>query len=143
MGKKLLTPSNLKSVRFELSGLDDYLKKVQAAGRNIEEAVAEAIAASPSPIRADIQAWAEKHKLTGTMLEGVDVSDVQQEGNFIFVEVGINDDKSKGAWHAVFTEYGTPTQPADPGIRQAFENNKGIVKKIQKSILAKAGVPIE
>lgn len=143
MAKNWSTPSNLKSVRLEITGLEEYLQHVQAAGQNIEEAVSKAVAAGALPIYGDIQEWAERHKLTGTMLEGVDMSAVQRDGNRFFVEVGINEEKSKGSWHAVFVEYGTPTQPADPGIRTAFARNKSLVKKIQRGVLVKAGVPVD
>jgi len=139
----LLTPSNLKSVRFDLKGLDEYLKKVEASGRNVEEAVKKAITESGKPIYEDIKAWAEKHKLTGATLEGVKMSPVKQDGNYIYIEIGIDTTESKNAWHAVFVEYGTPTQPADPGIRTAFSGNKNKVKKIQKEVLTKEGMPIE
>jgi HK97 gp10 family phage protein len=141
MGKKLLTPSNLKSVRFELSGLDEYLKKVEAAGENVEEAVVKAIDKSTEPVYSDIRAWALNHLLSGITLEGVNETKVQRDGNFYYKEVGIDDEKSRGAWHAVFVEYGTPTQEADPGIRMAFESNKKKVRKIQKDVLTKEGIP--
>lgn len=137
----LLTPSNLKSVRFELKGLDEYLKKVQAAGNNIEEVVKEAIPESAKPIYGDIKAWAEKHKLTGVTLKGLHMTEILQSGNYFWVDIGIDSKKFYPAWHAVFVEYGTPTQPADPGIRTAFSANKGRVKKIQRDLLSKGGVP--
>lgn len=140
---QLLTPSNLKTVRFELKGLDEYLAKIQAAGGNIEETVRDALAESAKPIYEDIEKWAEAHKLTGTTLKGVSMSDVQQDGDKFFVEVGIDSGKEENAWHAVFVEYGTPTNAADPGIRRAFEENKARVKGIQRDIFKKGGVPVE
>ena len=143
MAKKLLTPSNLKTVKFELKGLDEYLENIQKAGNNIEESVKKAIEESAKPIHDDIKQWAEKHKMTGAVLEGVDITDIKQDGNKYYVEVGINTDKSENSWHAVFTEYGTPTQTADPGIRTAFSKNKSKILKIQKEILAQGGVPVD
>ncbi len=135
--------TNARSIKLEVSGVEEYLKRIADSGRNIDSAVKVAIQESAKPIRDDIHAWAEKHKLTGTMLEGVDLSEPQQSGNDITVTVGINDDKSPGAWHATFTEYGTPTQPADPGIRTAFERNRSKVKKIQREVLIREGMPID
>jgi HK97 gp10 family phage protein len=143
MGSKTLTPSNLRFARFELKGLDEYLARVQTAGNNVDDAVAEAVKESAKPILKDIEEWANKHKLTGATEKGVDLSDVQKEGNQTFVDVGINTEKSPGAWHAVFVEYGTPTQAADPGIRKAFSDNKSKVKKIQKEVLAREGIPVD
>lgn len=142
MGTTILTPTNLKNVKFEVSGMDEYLKKIENAGRNIDEVIAEAIEESAKPIVDDIKAWANKHKLTGATLEGVTVTDIQRDGNRIFVDIGIDTGSSKNAWHAVFVEYGTPTQAADPGIRNAFSENKSKVKRIQKNILNKGGIPI-
>lgn len=140
MGKKTY---NGKSISFEVTGIEEYMAQVQKLGRNVDRVVAEAIHESAKTVRDDIEAWAQKHKQTGTMLEGVDLSEPQQDGNHIFVDVGINDDKSPGAWHAVFVEYGSPTQPADPGIRTAFEQNKSKVKNIQRDVLKRAGMPID
>jgi len=142
MSTTLLTPSNLKTVRFEISGFNEYLEKIQKAGRNIDEVVAEAIEKSIEPILEDISAWAEKHKMTGATMEGVAVSGVQHEGNKTFVQVGIDSNKSENSWHAVFIEYGTPTTPADPGIRTAFSGNKRKVIEMQKDVLTKGGIQV-
>ena len=55
MGSKLLTSSNLKTIKFELKGLDEYLKKIQDMGGNIDEAVEKAVVESAKPIYEDIQ----------------------------------------------------------------------------------------
>lgn len=135
--------TNARSVRLEVSGVEEYLKQIADSGRNIDDAVKAAVHESAKPIHDDIESWAQRHKLTGTMLEGVDLSEPAQTGNEISVKIGINDEKSPGAWHAVFTEYGTPTQPADPGVRMAFERNKSRVKKIQREVLIREGMPID
>jgi HK97 gp10 family phage protein len=139
----MLTPSNLKLAKLELSGLDEYLKKIQAAGNNVDEAVKKAVEASCYPVNSYIKDWAEEHKFTGETLKGVKTSEIKQDGNYIYAEVGIDTTDAPTAWHAVFVEYGTPTQSADPGIRNAFDKNKSLVKGIQKDVLAKAGVPVE
>ena len=139
----LLTPSNLKTIRFDLKGLNEYLAKIEAAGNSIEEAVREAIPASAQPIYDDIQRWAEEHQLTGTTLKGLNKTKVEQDLFQFFLEVGIDSEIEYNAFHAVFVEYGTPTNAADPGIRRAFEQNKTKVKRIQREILQKRGVPVD
>ncbi|WP_379135986.1 HK97-gp10 family putative phage morphogenesis protein [Paenibacillus sp. sgz500958] len=135
--------TNSRTITLDVSGVEDYLARVAAAGRSVDDAVKKALTESAAPIQADISKWAEKHKLTGTTLAGVDVADPQQFGNKIVVQVGIDDTKSPGAWHSTFVEYGTPTQPADPGIRMAFEKNKSKVKKIQREVLKREGLPVD
>lgn len=131
-----------RRISLEVSGFEEYANRITATGRNLDAAVAKAIHESAKPILKDIEEWAERHKQSGVMLEGADLSEPEHNGNEISVTVGINDEKSPGAWHAVFTEYGTPTQPADPGIRNSFDNNMKLVKKIQRQVLIKEGMPI-
>lgn len=139
----LMTPSNLKTVKLKVDGIEEYLEKIKKAGGDIVETVKEAIGESAKPIHEDIRIWAEKHKMTGATLKGVSLDEVKVEGNDIYVDVGIDTTLSPLSWHAVFVEFGTPKQAADPGIRPAFDNNKSKVKKIQKTILAKGGVPVD
>lgn len=139
---RLLTPSNLQTIRFEVTGFDEYLKKIQAAGRNVEEVAAQAVKASVQPIYQDLKDWIDDHKLTGATAKGLSVSDIKREGGRIFVELGIDTTDAPLAWHAVFVEYGTPKVPADPGIRLAFNDNKARVRTIQKKILVRGGIPI-
>jgi|GEM_PF-6996082 len=143
MATKLLTPSNLKSIRFELSGLDEYAKAVQVAGNKVDEAIADAIEEIKEGIKDDIDSWAKEHENSGAVMRSVDATEVKQDGNYIYSDVGINSDKDYLGWHAVFVEYGTPRMPADPGIRNAFEWWRRKSKKIYKKHLEKRGVPIE
>lgn len=145
MGTKILTPSNLKTMKFTVSGLDEYMEKVRKAGNNVDDAVAECIDELKENIREDIQDWAvhRVNTFTGAVSRSVEATGVIREGNRIYAEVGIDGSKEPGGWHAVFEEYGTPTQPANPGIRPAFEKWRGKSKAIFKRILTKWGVPVD
>jgi len=125
---------------FKLTGLDEYLERVQQAGNDIVAVAAEAVEESVKPVHAEIKAWAQKHKDTGAVLGGVIEPIAKIEGNYITAEAGISG--TGGSWEAVFVEYGKPGQSADPGIRPAFEKAKTNVPKIQKEVLKKRGVPI-
>ena len=102
-------------VSFRVTGLDEYLEKIQKAGANVGDIVSEALTESAKPIYKDVKEWAEKHKKTGAALAGVDQSPVKRDGFTYFVEVGINSDKSENAWHIAFVEYGTPKKAAEIG----------------------------
>jgi HK97 gp10 family phage protein len=129
---------------FKLTGLEEYLAKIQNAGNDIEGAVKEAMVESAKPVLDDMSAGAMRHIRTGKVVEALEISSVNQEGNYIFVEVGVNEQKAKeGAWVAVFQEYGAPTFPKDPFIRPAFDNNALNVRSIQRKILKKWGIPIK
>lgn len=129
---------------FKLNGFDEYLGKIQQVGNNIDDAVKEAVEESGKPITNDIKSGAERHRRTGAVVEAIEQSEAKQNGNFIYTEIGVNEEKAKaGAWHAVFQEYGSPTFPSDPFIRPSFDNNKSNVKSIQRKVLKKWGVPIK
>jgi HK97 gp10 family phage protein len=144
MSKRLLTPSNLKTIKFSLSGLDEYLKKVQEAGNDINAAAQRAVVASAKPILRAIEIGVEQHdKGSGDSLKSVAMSDPVWEGNKVSVEVGIDSNIVYRAWHWVFVEWGSPTNdPADPVVRDAFFDNKKLVTKIQKQIFAEEAIPL-
>jgi HK97 gp10 family phage protein len=91
-----------------------------------------------------MKAGAAPHIRTGKVYEAIEITDIKQDGNFIYTEVGINEEKAKeGAWVAVFQEYGTPTFKKDPFIRPAFDNNRSKVRSIQRNVLKRWGVPVK
>lgn len=142
MSKGTISNLSSKHVQFEVKGIEEYLKRIEQAGKNIESAVAEAIAASVEPVQKDIDAWVNKHRQTGAVQSGVIPLEVEKDGNVISAEIGITG--SNESWHAVFVEYGSPkNRPADPGIRTAFEANLSKVKKIQRDTLKAMGVPVD
>ncbi len=144
MGGKLMTSSNLtKYASFKVDGIDEYIKKIEDIGNNVEAVVVSAIEKATLPVYQDLKTWAEKHKLTGATLAGVKITEVKNDSGYIYAEIGFDTNESQTAWHAVFIEYGTPKIAADPGIRTAFKSNKNKVMKIIKDALEKGGLPIE
>jgi HK97 gp10 family phage protein len=127
--------------RIELKGFDEYLTKVEAAGRDVVQATKHAINESTDYAQKEMVRGAEKHRRTGAVVEAIEAQSAKQDGNFIYGMVGVNTEKHPKAWHAVFQEYGAPTFPADPFIRPALNKNK--LRAIQRKALKREGVPIE
>jgi HK97 gp10 family phage protein len=130
-----------KFASMELSGFEEYLARIRVAGENINDAVAKAVEASAEPIADDVEQWALEHKFSGDVLRGVINPAANIEGNDITCEVGVSGEGE--SWHAVFAEYGSPRNKADPGIRTAFENNKKKVRQIQRQVLKQEGAPVD
>jgi HK97 gp10 family phage protein len=130
-----------KFAGLELNGFEEYLARVKAAGDNINGAAAKAVEASAEPIAADVERWALEHKISGDVLRGVIKPSVNVDGNDITCEVGISGEGE--SWHAVFVEYGSPHNKADPGIRAAFESNKKKARQIQVQMLKQEGAPVD
>jgi HK97 gp10 family phage protein len=127
--------------KIEMKGFDEYLANIEKAGRKIVPSVKRAINYATDDIKDEMQAGADPHILTRAVWDAIEKKDAKQDGNYISGEVGVNPDKSPGAWHAVFQEYGAPTFPADPFIRPAFEKKR--VRKLLRKILKQEGAPIE
>lgn len=128
--------------RFQLSGVEEYLKRIQNVGNNIDDAVKEAIEESVKPIVKDMEAKAAPHIRTGVVFNAISSDMPIQSGNYIYAVVGVISEEP-GAWTAVFQEYGSPTFKKDPFIRPAFDNNASKVKSIQRKVLKRWGVPIK
>jgi HK97 gp10 family phage protein len=133
--------SNLNFGVFSHYGFEEYLQKVQAIGNDIEEAAIEAINESVKPVQAEIDAWAAKHKLTGATSSGLVKPEAKISGNIVSAAIGVTGEGE--SWHAVFPEYGTPRMQADPGIRPAIENNMAKMRRIQREVLIRRGMPID
>jgi HK97 gp10 family phage protein len=130
---------------IRLSGFDEYLKKIEQAGKNVDEAVRKAIDESVKPIVEDMKAGATRHKRSGDVYEAIRATPAERSGNYTYSNVGVDIDNHPEAIEAVFQEYGDSHSPGfpDPFIRPAFDNNKSKIKKIQREVLIKEGVPID
>lgn len=128
---------------FQAGGLEEYLQRIQAVGKNLDAAVKAAVFESSEIIYDSMLAGAWPHIRTGAVSDAITVDQPMQNGNYIFSGIGIDTDEHPEAIHAVFQEYGAPNFPADPFIRPAFDNNKGKVKKKQREVLIREGMPIE
>lgn len=131
-------------VQFKLNGLEEYLSNVNKAGNDITGAAQEAIDESTKPIIQEMKSKAQPHILTGKVFDAIEATPAKIDGNKIYSDVGINEEKAKdGAWVAVFQEFGAPHFPKEPFIRPAFDNNKSNVRQIQRKVLKKWGVPVD
>lgn len=128
-------------VQFDVEGLEEYLENIENMGKNLSEAVIDALQQATKPIYEDILKWAIKHKLTNATLNEVLEIKVEQEGNEFYVELGVSGDND--SWHAVFVEYGRPGFEADPGIARAFKKNKAKSIRIRNNVLKEWGMPSE
>ena len=131
-------------VQFKLNGLEEYLSNVNKVGNDIVQATKEAIEESVKPIVEEMKVGAEPHILTSKVYNAIEATPVKVDGNKIYSDVGINEEKAKeGAWTAVFQEFGSPHFPKSPFIRPAFDNNRSKIKSAQRKILKKWGVPVD
>jgi len=133
------------SASLSISGMDEYLKKIQAAGNSIEEACKAAVNAATPIVEADMKLGAERHKDSGDVVDAIEAMPAEVKGLGAYALVGIDMDKHPEAIHAVYQEYGDGHSPSfpDPFVRPAFDNNKAKIKAAERAELKKWGVPVE
>jgi len=133
------------SATLTISGLDEYLAKIKAAGNNIDEACKSAINNALPIVEKSMKAGAERHRKNGKVVDAIETTPAQQHGNLIYGTVGIDMEKHPEAKHGVYQEYGDGHSPEfpDPFVRPAIDENKAKIKSVERAELKKWGMPIE
>lgn len=130
-------------MRGELTfkGLEDWMEQLAAAGENIDDAVIELLGETQPFIAQELTAQLEKtsETWTGETAASIDVSGVQQEGNYLFVEAIAGGSDAPGA---IYKEYGNQRQAAEPFFRPTFRGHrlKNKLKKGMKAIMQRFGL---
>ena len=129
------------SASFSVSGIEEFIKKIEAAGKNIDAACKKAVDAAIPVVEKSMIEGAERHRDTGDVAKAIETVKSRQQGNYIYASVGIDLDKHPEAFEAVFQEYGDGHSPEfpDPFIRTAVDNNRKEINRIIKTVLKKEG----
>lgn len=134
-------------ISVNITGFDEFLAKIEAAGNNIDDACKEAVnEAIKIPAKSMIEG-AKRHARPGhgDVVKAIEVTQAKQEGNYIYATAGIDIKKHPEAAHAVFQEYGDGHSPEfpDPFVRPAIDDNRAEVKKVIKGVLKSKGIPVD
>jgi HK97 gp10 family phage protein len=122
--------------RFEMKGLDEYLKKLAQAGKDIDSIVDKALAES-APIVFEAMNEAAPY-LTGVVVNHIQMSEPKVSGTFHFIIIEL-DLRDRRALHGVYHEFGTDKMDAHPWFRPSFDNNRRRVHTVQKRVLEREG----
>jgi HK97 gp10 family phage protein len=135
---------------FELNGLEEYLKGIEQAGEDAEQAAETAVVIGGDVLLEGMQRRVPVD--SGDLKSFLDRSDPEWEGLFVFVRVGIPrrvDAAKKGfspeqaeeiSRYAAVQEYGSASNKAQPYIRPAFKNDKRKMRRAQRESLERDGV---
>jgi phage protein, HK97 gp10 family len=126
---------------FEIKGLDKYLEDLAAAEKDVDQVVSDVLTEA-API-AEKTMRDELHKTsetwTGAAAATLFSSSVQRDGNYIFIELGANTGKDPAA---LYKEYGTARQAAEPFLRISFRwLRKNKLKAMMKEVMERFGLP--
>lgn len=132
-------------VSFTLKGLDAYLEKIAQAGRDVDAAAGRACEAGGDVLLNGMQRRVPKD--TGNLEDHLERSEVEQDGNFVFVEVGMKPASQVDADTARYgnaQEYGYKRgknhYPPQSYIRASFDSDKIKVRRAQRESLEGDGV---
>lgn len=126
---------------LSFKGLDAWMEDLAAAGESVDDAVTELLTDTQPFIAEELERNLEKtsETWTGETAASIDVSGVQKEGNYIFVEATAGGSDAPGA---EYKEYGNTRQAAEPFFRPTFRGHllKNKLKEGMKAIMEKAGL---
>ena len=117
----------------EMYGVSDLLKKIEAAGGRVNEAVQKAVDNSLELVGLHMQLFMLGHKHTGDTYASYDHIKASVKGNSVEAMVGY--DAKNGGLPAIFLDIGTPKQKPYFFRYYAVENNRQQIEEIQRATL--------
>ena len=128
----------MASGKLSLDGLGKYLEDLAAAGRDVDAAAKKALPIGGEIIADEMVRLVPKdtHHLEDT----IGVEGPNQEGNFIYVDVGVITGDKETAIYGNVQEYGSSSVEAQPYIRPSFRSRKAAAMKAMKQSLQSDGM---
>jgi HK97 gp10 family phage protein len=123
--------------KLELKGLSAYLEDLAAAGKDVDAAAARALEAGAEPILDEMKTLVPKD--TRNLERHLKIEGPRQDGNFVYVDVGIIDADENTAIYGNVQEYGSSSNQAQPYIRPALKSRKAAAMKAMKESLESEG----
>jgi HK97 gp10 family phage protein len=128
------------TVRAKLttSGFSEYLEKLAQAGKDVDQAAAAALEAGGDVLLEGMQRRVPKD--THNLEQHLERTEPEQDGNYVFVLVGLNKDADADtARYGNAQEYGTSSMTAQPYIRPTLDSDMGAARKTMKKVLEENG----
>ncbi len=126
--------SSIKSGNIvEMYGVSDLLKKIEAVGGKVDEAVKKAVDNSLEQVGMKMQLFMIGHKESGETYASYEQISASIKGNSVEAMVGYN--SKNGGLPAIFLDVGTPKQKPYFFRYYAVENSRQQIEKIQRDTL--------
>ena len=114
-------------------GTSELLKKIEAAGGNVENAISRAVARSMEAPKRDMQAFVSKHHVTGATERSFNETPFTWENGVLKYAVGYS--IKDGGIAALFLDIGTPKMKPHFFIWNTVQNHADNIVKIQQETL--------
>jgi HK97 gp10 family phage protein len=110
--------------------LDEYLERIAAAGKNVDEAAAVALRAGGEVARDGMVRRVAKD--THNLEAHIEISEVVQDGNYSYIKVGVLHADAETARYGNAQEYGTSSMAAQSYIRATMDEDGAKIKRAMK-----------
>jgi len=124
--------------KLSTKGIAEYLEQIAQRGEDVDAACADALQAGGE---AALEGMRRRVAVdTGNLKENLRVSEVQQDGNFTSVEIGLlAGTDAKIARYGNAQEFGSSSMPAHPYIRPTMAEDKNKITAAMKKSLQEKG----
>ena len=123
--------------KISTKGFEEYLEKLVQAGRDVDQDIHRALDAGADVAVEGMQRRVRKD--THNLEQHIKKTEVRQEGNYSYIEIGVLDADAETARYGNAQEYGTSSMPAQPYIRPTMKSDAGKIKKAMKNSLIEDG----
>lgn len=124
--------------KLEFSGLGKYLEDLAAAGKDIDASAKKALLVGGEPIAKEMIALVPKD--THHLEQKIAVDGPYQDGNLIYVDIGVITDDAETAIYGNVQEYGSSSVEAQSYARPGFRRKKAAAMKAMKESLKADGM---
>lgn len=132
--KRKFKGSSIKRGNYvDFVGGAELLKKIEAAGGKVDEAVKKCVDNSLEQVAMKMQLFMAEHKHTGDTYKSLEQEAATANGNVVTGSVGYN--AKNGGLPAIFLDVGTPKQKPYFFRYYAVENSSRQIEQIQKASL--------
>jgi HK97 gp10 family phage protein len=136
------------SVKLSLSGLEEYMEAIAAAGSDVDADVQDALMEGAKKIQDEMKnlvpvGKAPEDPHPGNLKRNIKIDGPHKDGNYNWVEVGVIHKKGftdkETAIYGNVQEYGSASNQAQPFIRPGIDHGKSKASKKIKDILKERG----
>ena len=118
--------------KITTSGFEEYLEKLAKAGRNIDAVAARALQAGGEVALEGMQKRVAED--TGNLKDTLRIVGPKQEGNYVFILVGLVNADGETTRYGNAQEYGSSSMPAHPYVRPTMDEDKVKIRKAMKIV---------
>lgn len=118
--------------KLTTKGFEEYLERIARAGASVDAIAAKALAAGGKVLVDGMQSRVPED--TGNLKSKISMSDPRQDGNFVYIEVGLVEADAKTARYGNAQEFGTANMSAQPYVRPALDSDRGKARKAMRAV---------